>query len=244
MDIKIRKIKNQDLYKLYNVKSKEIIKDGTKKELRKHLKIMKGGEIDSNILNDVIKNTCEKNPNKELNGYNLDDSISNKTGKIYYNPETNHTIVSHRGTKGVKDWANNVAYMTGLYDYTHRSKQGKRLQEKASKKYGDENISTVGYSQGAINASKYGANSKEIINVNRAYNPLISNPKNKNEYNIRSSKDLISAPKLLNDKIVSITNPKWSRKHNLTIDAKSNNPLTEHNSDILQRLPNKKVGRK
>jgi hypothetical protein len=63
-------------------------------------------------------------------------------------------------------------YALGLYDFTNRSKQAEMLQNSASKKYGDGNLSTVAHSQGSINARKYGTKSKEIINVNSAFNPL------------------------------------------------------------------------
>jgi hypothetical protein len=67
-----------------------------------------------------------------------------------------------------------------------------------------------------------GKNSKEIINLNPAYlgeKPL------QNEYNIRSSGDVVSGA-------LANTN----RSHDIHIPAQSYNPLTEHKTDILNRI--------
>ena len=38
--------------------------------------------------------------------------------------------------------------------------------------------------------------------------------------------------------------PEWSKNHNITIPAKTSNPLTEHSIEILDRLPQDKfIGR-
>ena len=137
-------------------------------------------------------------------------------------------------------------YASGLYDFTDRSNQAKKAQEKVIEKYGNNNLSTVGHSQSAINTRKYGKNSKEIINVNPAFNPLLISDyyRNPNEYNIRSSKDIVSFPMLIKNNLQSITNPKWSKNHNLTVPAETNDILKEHSPDILKRLDIKKIGRK
>jgi hypothetical protein len=41
----------------------------------------------------------------------------------------------------------------------------------------------------------------------------------------------------------SILYPNWTKNHLITIQAKTNNPLTEHKVDILDRLPDKTFGR-
>lgn len=56
---------------------------------------------------------------------------------------------------------------------------------------------------------------------------LDNDPKNKHEYNICSSKDIVSAPKLVNDKIQSVLHPKHSKSHNITVPAKSNDSQEE-----------------
>jgi len=110
----------------------------------------------------------------------------------------------------------------GLYKYTDRYKQGQKLQTATENKYGSQNVSTLGHSQGNVLARELGQNSKEIIGLNPAYKgekPL------KNEYNIRSSGD-----------VVSIGLHGTNRGHDTLIPAESLNPLTEHNIDVLDRL--------
>ena len=65
-----------------------------------------------------------------------------------------------------------------------------------------------------------------------------------NEFLIRSTGDVVSqlvAPKKL---VNSVLYPKWSKKHIVNIKNKSNNPITEHKVEILDRLnPNMIIGR-
>ena len=49
---------------------------------------------------------------------------------------------------------------------------------------------------------------------------------------------------MIKNNLQSITNPKWSKNHNLNIPAETNDILKEHSSDILKRLDNKKIGKK
>ena len=72
---------------------------------------------------------------------------------------------------------------------------------------------------------------------------MATHPKN-NEYIIRSTGDVVSqlvAPKKIMN---SVLYPKWSSRHLINIDNKTNNPITEHRVDILDRLnPNMVIGR-
>ena len=141
--------------------------------------------------------------------------------------------MSHRGTKGLADWGNNLAYTVGAYNLTDRYKKGKKIQEDAEKKYGKQNISTIGHSQGAVLSRKLGSKSKEIINVNPAY---LGEKPQKNEYNIRSTGDVVSQLYKPIATARSILYPKYSAKHDISIDSQSFNPIVEHNAKILDRL--------
>ena len=188
----------------------------------------KGGKISIGNLKHFIDNSYSKKPKENIEGYVIDKAISNDIAKTYYNPETGHAVITHRGTSGAKDWANNLAYLTGLYKYTDRYKRGKKAQEATNKKYGKENVSTVGHSQGAVLARHLGEGTKEIINLNPAY--VAEKPK-KNEYNIKSSSDVVSKLKPIH-------------KKDIEIQATTSNPLTEHSTEILNRLDvNQEVGR-
>jgi hypothetical protein len=187
----------------------------------------KGGKRTAKEIKKFIEASYnEKNPPKEIEGFLLDTELSNKTAKVYHNPTTGETVIAHRGTQGITDWGNNLAYVTGNYEKTDRYKKGKKNQKKAEAKYGAENISTLGHSQGAIIARKTGKNTKEIIGVNPASmgeKPL------ENEYNVRTSGDL-----------VSMMLP--SGKSVTTIKSKTSNPLTEHSAKNLKQIKNQQIG--
>ena len=183
---------------------------------------MKAGKRTSEEIKLFLDASYQDKPPETIGDWILDKSISNKTGKVYYNPKTKEAVVAHRGTKGAKDWINNIAYVTGTYKHTTRYKRGKNLQNKAEAKYGKENISTLAHSQGAVLARDLGADTKEVINVNPAY---LGEETADNEYNIKSSSDIVSGlyPEIEGKDIV----------------IPSENPLDiigEHSYNILDRL--------
>lgn len=188
---------------------------------------VKGGKISVNHLKRFIDNSYSNNPEQNIDDYQFDKDLSNDIAKVYYSPTKNHSVITHRGTGSAKDWANNLAYATGLYKYTDRFKRGKEAQERTEKKYGQNNTSTIGHSQGSILSRELGKNSKEIINLN----PATKNEKSlNNEYNIKSSGDVVSFLK----------KPK---QNDIVVKSETYNPLTEHSTAILDRLDqNKMIG--
>ena len=181
----------------------------------------KGGKIASISLNKMIKSSYKsrKEADENIDGYTLDKSLSNKKGKVYVDAN-GKAVVIHRGTTGtVSDWTNNLAYLTGTYKYTDRYKKGKKLQEDAEKKYGAQNIDTAGHSQGAVLARELGKKSKNVITVNPA---SLFQKKADNETVVRSSLDPVSF---------------LQRNPTHTVHTGSLNPLTNHSSDVLNKLP-------
>ncbi|NBP02841.1 MAG: hypothetical protein EBU90_22540 [Proteobacteria bacterium] len=200
----------------------------------------KGGKLKAKEVKDFLGASYDKNPPSELDGYILDKELSSDTAKVYYNPETKQAVVVHRGTQGIADWGNNLAYAVGAYNLTSRYKKGKSVQDKAEKKYGKKNISTLGHSQGAILARKLGSDTKEVINVNPAYS---GEKPAKNEYNIRSSTDVVSGLYAPVAKARATLTPSHSKKHDITIPSESTTDvLGEHSYNILDRLGEKEVG--
>jgi hypothetical protein len=196
------------------------------KNVLEHSKLS-GGKISIGHLQKFLSNSYSKKPDQNIDDYLLDESLTNDTAKVYHDPKTGHVVITHKGTQGASDWLNNAAYATGLYKYTNRYKQGQKTQKATENKYGAKNVSTLGHSQGSILSRHLGKDSKEIINVNPAY---INEKPAPNEYNIKSSRDVVSALK-----------PIHSR--DIKIKAESYNPLTEHSYDILERLnPDQMIG--
>lgn len=192
----------------------------------------------ANIAKQLIEASYEKNaPPRIKNGWRLDDDLSKSEAKVYRNKNTNEAVIVHRGTQGLADWKNNLAYVTGNYKRTDRFKTGQRIQRATEAKYGKENITTMGHSQGGILARELGKNTKQIINVNPAY--MLEKPA-KNEYTVRSSGDIVSGL----ETVGSVLYPKLSRQQNITIAApKRSTILGEHSSDILDRLGKQELGK-
>ena len=164
----------------------------------------------------------------QVGDYILDKQLSTGTSKVYHNPATGQVVVAHKGTEGITDWGNNAVYALGgksAYKMTPRYKEAKKVQKKAEKKYGSQNVSTIGHSQGGLQAELLGGKSKEIITLNKATRPFESN-KNKNQFDVRSKGDVVSA-----------ANP-FGKKTSKDIEIKSGsyNPLTEHSSGVLDKL--------
>ena len=202
-----------------------------------------GGAISANNLKLMVDSSYQPTDNKQknINGYLIDNDNSGDYVSTYHNPQTKHAVIIHRGTKGVTDWLNNGAYALGMYDSTERFNNGKKVQDAVYGKYGKENVSTVGHSQGSILARRLGKDSKEIININPAY---LGEKPAYNEYDVKSSGDPVSVLKTPYSWLYNTLYPS-TQGNILTIpSAKPYNPLVEHKASILLRLPpNQMIGR-
>jgi hypothetical protein len=154
---------------------------------------MKGKALTSSNLQGLLNASYDKKI-KNVNGFEQDRQLSTKTSKVYVNPETGQTVVAHKGTSGILDWRNNAVYALGgekAYKQTDRFKEAEKVQKKAYKKYGDD-ITTIGHSQGGLQAELLGKKGKEIITLNKATRPFGNKPSS-NQYDIKTQGDLVSS---------------------------------------------------
>ena len=196
---------------------------------------MEGGRLSTQNLKGLLDASYDPKQ-KQVGDFVLDKELSSGTSKVYRNEKTGQVVVAHRGTAGISDWGNNAVYALGgktAYKLTSRYREAEKVQRRAEKKYGASNVSTIGHSQGGLQSELLGGRSKEIITLNKATMPFESNT-NKNQYDVRSNRDVVSG-----------LNPfaKKSKK-DVNIKAKTYNPLTEHSGDILNRLDkNRTIGK-
>jgi hypothetical protein len=193
---------------------------------------MKGGKLSAPELKGLLDASYDSKV-KKVGDFEMDKQLSSSTSKVYRNPVTGQVVVAHRGTAGISDWGNNALYAIGgkrAYKLTPRYKEAEKVQRRAEKKYGASNVTTIGHSQGGLQSELLGGRSKEIITLNKATLPFESNT-NKNQYDIRSDRDVVSG-----------LNP-FARKSkkDVNIKAKTYNPLTEHSGDVLDRLGKNKI---
>ena len=186
-----------------------------------------GGKLDATELKGLINASYDGR--EQVGDWVIDKKLSTNTSKVYTNNE-GRAVVAHKGTEGISDWGNNLAFAVGgeyLYKKTDRFKEAKKVQNKAEKKYGAENVSTIGHSQGGLQAELLGSKSKEIITLNKATHPLAKLPlvtssnQSKNQTDIRSDRDVVSSA---------------TKTPTTEIKAISYNPLTEHSPKILDRV--------
>jgi hypothetical protein len=186
-----------------------------------------GGSLTAQETKDLLNSSYNKK-NKDYGDYKIDKSLSGKRTKVYYNEKENKPVVVHRGTASIQDIGTDIGLAFG-----HRGKRfnhAKKIQKKAEKKYGTENLHTLGHSLGGIVAEEVGGNSKNIITLNKAVTPLELNRKNgKNQTDIKTSNDPVS---MLN---------KFSKNKASVIKSEGWNPLAEHTVDVLDRVNPTKV---
>lgn len=187
----------------------------------------KGGSISAKDLKGLHASSYKEVPDKEVNGWVLDEDISKPTARVYFNASKNQAIVVHRGTEAtVKDWANNLAYITGTNKLTGRYKDAERVQKRAEEKYPD--LLTTGHSQGGI-YTKIAKDQSKVINVNPA-----SMGETTSGTTIRSKNDPVSA-------LAGLTGLFKKNDKNITTSAQAN-PLAAHSIDILDELGDKELG--
>jgi hypothetical protein len=184
---------------------------------------MRGRAITGDQVKQFVKGSYEdkKGTTKNIDGYELDESLSSRKAKVYHNPQTGKAVVANRGTKGtIADWTNNLAYLTGTYKYTDRYKHAKQTQKEANRKYGADNVINVGHSQS-------GATIRHLNDAGLVNKAIVVNPASKHEA-IRKNEEVIRS----NRDLVSMLTPDSKRVH--TIKADTYNPLTEHSGEIIR----------
>jgi hypothetical protein len=208
-------------------------KEHTEKYFYKHIK---GGAIGTYDLQKLLKQSY----NPELGNvgdYMVDDELSNPTTQVYRNKNTDKVYVVHRGTKGGRDWLNNLVYglSPSLYKWTDRYKNAKQVQDKALEKYKGYDIDVLGHSQGSKLAemlSKDNKNVKNIITYNRPQGLMETiSSKPKNLYDIKTSFDPVSP-------LV----PYQRGNQSVIIPSQTYNPLHEHRTERILELPDQIIG--
>jgi len=152
--------------------------------------------------------------------YKVDKSLSGQRVQVYHNPINNHTVIAHRGTKGIHDVLTDAKLMFGMKN-NNRFNYSKKIQKQAEEKYKDSNITTLGHSLGSKLAEEATNKDGEIITLNKAHHPF-DNTKHKNQVDLRTKLDPVSI---------------FNNKNNITIKSKTINPFTEHSTNTLDRLP-------
>lgn len=177
--------------------------------------LVEGGKLSSEDFRELLKSSYSGD---EVPGWQMDKDLSTDESKVYTKDGSKQVVVAHQGTTTASDWANNAVYaLAGEAGYkkTPRYRRAKAVQKAAHSKYGAENISTIGHSQGGLQAQILGEKSNEIITLNKATRPF-SNSKKDNQTDVRAIGDAVSY---------------WD-KNDKTIEA-DGNVLSKHSVDVV-----------
>lgn len=168
-----------------------------------------------------------------VGSYVHDPTLSDNRVKVYHDANTKHTVVAHRGSQTKGDWFENSLYAMGIRggsNYNH----SKKVQNKAEKKYGASNLTTIGHSKGALHAQDFGKHG-DIVTLNKPVNVqdalLLKVPKNQKDY--RGEGDVVSALRGLQGgkKAVTLKKEKGTKSSWNPIK----NILDEHATETLTR---------
>jgi hypothetical protein len=205
--------------------------------------MMNGCKVSIADLKEFIDNSYAKKP-KDFKDFVLDKDLSSQRVKVYIHPQTKQAYVVHRGTASIQDVGNDLKMALGFdISGSKRVKHAKVVQKKTEKKYGKDNVTTIGHSLGAKVASDVGQDSKAIINLNKAVIPSdLNKTLSSKETNIRSKSDLISIlqPFQKKGKSVTIEIPALELP-SPSATGLVKQGLTEHKSEILERLDQDKM---
>ena len=177
-----------------------------------------------NLKNFVDAGYKKKSEAKKIDNYVLDEELSTKRDKVYYDPSTGKAVHTIAGTDTLKDWSNNALIPLGLHQYSNRHKNAEKIQKKANEKYGKDNVDLVTHSQSGHIAENL-ANKNLVGGDNTTLNPAIIGKHNKSVKVVKSMLDPVSL----------LTN---TNKNDVKIMPKTFNPITEHSTNILEKTKN------
>lgn len=164
-------------------------------------------------------------PGKKVEHNIYDKHLSGKRVSVYKNPTTGKATIVHRGTASMTDWFKTNLPMALGYEGGNRFKHAKKIQKLTEKKYGAQNVTTMGHSLGGRLAEKVGKKSSQIITYNKAATPKsIMKATPHNQKDIRTSGDLVS-------KLATLQRHK---KKMTTIKSGLVNPIAAHDISLIQ----------
>ena len=203
----------------------------------------KGSKITPVELEDLIKASYKKSTDAQKIGNKyglmLDSKLSSPEQKVFIDKK-GKPIISYRGSTAsnpknfTRDWLiSDVGILTGTSQYDPRIKRSKDVYEKVKEKYAGKTPTLIGHSLGGHIAELVGESNKDnkkVITYNKGAGlGDIGKKINKNQTDIRTGSDLISA--------LSLTQ-KGGKK--ITIkDTIFPNPIYAHKPDFISRIGSK-----
>ncbi len=194
-------------------------------------------------LESLLKASYDKK-RVNVDNYVIDNDLSDDRVKVYQDPSTKHTIVSHRGSATKSDWFENALYAAGIKKGSNWS-HSKKVQKRAEEKYGTDNLTTIGHSKGALHAQEFGKNGGEILTLNKPVNIkdiLYKVPKKQTDY--QGEGDVVSILRPLqrgNKQVVLKKKVSITKRIGRAIKHPIKTVLSEHSTGTLSRGEPKQI---
>ena len=114
-------------------------------------------------LHNVLKNSYKSKPAGNMNGYELDKSLSNHNQQVYYNPNEKKLLMSVAGTHNLRDVGTDFMLGIGKLKNTSRYKEAKSTIDKAKNKYNPMKTVVAEHSLGSSIANYIGSKDDQIM---------------------------------------------------------------------------------
>ena len=157
------------------------------------------------VLNNGYKD--KKKKSKNLNGYVMDEELSNKHYQTYYDPKDKKLLFNVTGTRPTaSDWLNNINLGLGI-----GFKESKRYQEShkglrdAKQKYNVQNATVTGHSKGGLISNYISSKGDKVITLDAAQSIL--NKSQSGSKNYRSNGDIVSLLGANKHNTINLSNP-------------------------------------
>jgi len=175
---------------------------------------MKGGSLRPQENKNFLEASYEKYAPLNIDGYVLDEKLSNLFGKVYVNHDLKKAVLAFRGT-GMEnlgtDWINNLIFDISDpgYKLTPRYQTPIKMYKSAMNKYQGYKFELLGHSQSGVIVNNLCSDKvRNCISLNPAYkNATLRN----NEYIIRSTGDVVSELTVPKKALNSVLYPQWTK---------------------------------
>jgi len=166
----------------------------------------------------------------ENEGYVIDKKLSDHNNQIYYNPKNNKLVHNVVGSHTLHDWVDNAKLAVGYgFKESNRYKTSHKKLRQAKEKYGINDATVVGHSQGGFTAGMISGKNDKVITLNKA--ATIGQKVRNNETAYRT-----------ND-LVSVLNANSKHTVNLQPDNKQTGfkTIDTYNNHLVDSIKNKNI---
>ena len=157
------------------------------------------------VLNNGYKD--KKKKSKNLNGYVMDEELSNKHYQTYYDPKDKKLLFNVTGTRPTaSDWLNNINLGLGIgFKESKRYKEAHKALRDAKQKYNVENAVVSGHSKGGLIANYISSKGDSVLTLDAAQ--TIGNKSQSGSKNYRTNGDIVSLLGANKHNTINLKNP-------------------------------------